>query len=188
MGMNTAAGSLAPSWARYSRMVTGNRVTAEVLSTRNRIWALLATWGSGLRLCRSFMALIPSGVAALSRPRILADRFRVIEEIAGCPAGTSGIRRVNSGDRARASLSIRPLASPMATMPSHRAMRPTRPMASSTDSAAMSNRATTMRWNTSASPRPSHRYRALAKPTRKKPSQMRCSIDVSGSVLLVQAA
>ena len=156
MGMNTAAGSLAPNWARYSRMVTGNRVTAEVLSTRNRICASLATRGSGFRVCRSFMALMPSGVAALSRPRMFADRFRVMDEIAGWPAGTPGISRVNSGDRALASLSIRPLASPMATMPSHRAIRPTRPIARSTDSPAMSNSAVTMRWNTAASPRPSH--------------------------------
>ena len=92
----------------------------------------------------------------MSRPMILADRFRVMDEMAGCPAGTSGISRVNSGDSRRASLSINPLASPTATMPSHRAINPTKPMASSTDSPAISNSALTMRWKTSASPSPSH--------------------------------
>ena len=156
MGINTAAGSGAPSCARYSRMVTGKRVTAEVLSTRNRICALVATAGVGLSACKSFIALIPSGVAALSRPRILAARLRVMDEIAGWPGGTSGISRVNRGDSSRASPATSPLASPTATMPSHRAISPIRPIASSTDRPAISNRAVTMRWNTAASPRPSH--------------------------------
>ena len=53
--------------------------------------------------------------------------------------------RVNSGDNNLASLAIKPLASPIATIPSHSAIKPIRPIASSTDSAAMSNRALTRR-------------------------------------------
>ena len=82
MGMNTAAGSWRPA-ARGTAGWSRERVTAEVLSTRNRIWALVATAGVGLSDCKSFIALIPSGVAALSRPRILAARLRVMDEIAG---------------------------------------------------------------------------------------------------------
>ena len=83
MGRNTAVGSAEPCWARYRKMVTGSRVTDEVLRTRNRICALVAVSWSGFRVCRSFIAFRPMGVAALSRPRKLAARFMVTEPSAG---------------------------------------------------------------------------------------------------------
>ncbi|MNE89912.1 hypothetical protein D3C80_1873750 [compost metagenome] len=65
------------------KMVTGSRVSEEALSTRNRICALLATVALGLSSCSAFMAFRPIGVAALSRPRPLAAKFRVIRPMAG---------------------------------------------------------------------------------------------------------
>ena len=55
--------------------LAGMMVTAEVLSTRKRIWSLLASSGFGLTSCSSCMALRPSGVAALSSPSMLAAMF-----------------------------------------------------------------------------------------------------------------
>lgn len=97
MGINTSMGLMAPSSARYMKMVTGNNVTEEVFKTKNMIWALVAVSGFGFRRCKSVMALMPSGVAALSSPNILAARLRVTVPSAGSEAGTSGIRRLNTG-------------------------------------------------------------------------------------------
>jgi hypothetical protein len=83
IGRNTRVGSGAPCWARYIKIVTGSRVRDEALSTRNRICALLALVGLGLSSCSARMALRPIGVAALSRPRPLAAKFRVIKPSAG---------------------------------------------------------------------------------------------------------
>ena len=90
-------GFAAPICARYVNMVTGNKVTAEVFSTKKRICALLAVSLNGLSFCNSCMALMPRGVAALSSPNALADIFITIAPIAGWFLGTSGIRRINSG-------------------------------------------------------------------------------------------
>ena len=93
IGMNTSVGSAAPIWARYIKMVTGSNVTDEVLSTRNKIWALVAVAGFGFKLCKACMAFKPSGVAALSSPSILAAKFMVMAPWASWPLGTSGIMR-----------------------------------------------------------------------------------------------
>src|SRR3546814_4168280 len=93
IGRKTMVGSAAPCCARYMKMVTGNRVSDDAFKTRNKICALLAVSGLGLSVWSSFMARKPMGVAALSRPRPLAAKFKVISPSAGCPAGTSGIRR-----------------------------------------------------------------------------------------------
>ena len=97
IGRNTRVGSCAPCCRRYTKMVTGNSVSDEAFITRNRICALLAVSSLGLSVCSSRIARRPIGVAALSRPSTLAAKFRQIRPIAGCPAGTSGIRRRNSG-------------------------------------------------------------------------------------------
>ena len=172
MGRNTMAGSGAPCCARYKKMVTGSKVTAEVLSTRNRICASEAVSLSGLRLCRSCMAFSPMGVAALSSPSMLAARFMVMEPMAGCPAGTSGIRRVNSGVTARDNMPIRPLCSAMRNKPSHSAISPIRPMAISTDSEAISNMLAMTSLKTSGFWPVNHCQSAARKPSRKKAVQI----------------
>src|SRR5476651_2830102 len=88
MGRNTMVGSGAPCWARYMKMVTGSSVRDEALSTRNSICALLAVVLLGFSSCRERIALSPMGVAALSRPRALAAKLRVISANAGWPGGT----------------------------------------------------------------------------------------------------
>lgn len=97
IGRKTSIGLVAPSSARYIKTVTGKRVTEEVFNTRNIICALVAVSGAGFRRCKSVIALMPSGVAALSSPRMLAARLSVTVPMAGSPLGTSGMRRLNIG-------------------------------------------------------------------------------------------
>ena len=55
----------------------------EVFNTRNIICASEAVSLSGFISCISFMVFNPSGVAALSRPNIFAEKFIIIEAVAG---------------------------------------------------------------------------------------------------------
>ncbi len=158
---------------------TGNSVSDEVLSTRNRICALLATVGSGLSSCSARIALRPIGVAALSSPRPLAAKFRVISPSAGWPAGTSGIKRRNNGPSRRARSSISPAFSAMRKKPSHNVKVPNSTIITSTASLAMANRLSTSAANTAGSPPISQRPRAATAAIRKKPSQRPLSMSFS---------
>src|SRR6266487_2739143 len=73
-----------------------------VLIARKVHMALVAIPGRGLSVSRSFIARMPSGVAALERPRMFAAMFISIEPIAGCSGGTSGNKRRITGRSARA--------------------------------------------------------------------------------------
>jgi hypothetical protein len=73
VGMKMSAGSLAPRIARCAITVTGISVRPAVFSTRNMSCASVASSLFGLRVCRLSMAFSPIGVAALSRPRKLAE-------------------------------------------------------------------------------------------------------------------
>jgi len=171
IGRNTRVGSGAPCWARNMNRVTGSSVNDDAFSTRNRICALLAVSGLGFSDCSSRMARRPMGVAALSRPRPLAAKFRVMRPMAGWLRGTSGISRANSGPSSHASFSTRPARSAMRRKPSHRVRVPNSSTMTSTEIRAMSNRLATMARKTSGSPMASQRYRAAAVAVRKKPSQ-----------------
>ena len=168
IGRNTRVGSSAPCCTRYMKMLTGNRVRDEVFSTRKRICALLATVLLGLSSCNARIALRPIGVAALSRPRPLAAKLRVMKPSAGWPRGTSGISRANSGPRARPSRSTRPAFSAIRKKPSQRVRVPNSTTITSTDSLAMANRLSTMAANTAGSSPSSQRDRPATAATRKK--------------------
>ncbi len=181
MGRNTSVGSLAPCCARYMKMLTGSRVSEDALSTRNRICALLAVSALGFSVCNSRIARRPIGVAALSRPSAFAAKLSVMRPIAGCPSGTSGIRRRNNGPSSRASASMTPARSAMRKRPSHKVNVPNRRIMTSTDSRAMSNRLAIIAANTPLSPPISQRARAAIAAVRKKPSQSRLSMRLDGS-------
>ncbi len=83
MGINTSVGCAAPCSARYKNTAIGNNVTEDVLSTKNKICELVNVSFTGASVCMSCIALIPNGVAALSKPRILADIFMVMLPNAG---------------------------------------------------------------------------------------------------------
>ena len=147
--MNTSVGSAAPSWARNVKIVIGSMVTDEALMTMNMIMSLVAVSGSGLRVCSSFIALSPSGVAALSSPSTLADRFITIAPEAGWPSGMPGKSRRNSGPTSRATLLITPAFSPNFINPSHRLITPASPSEISKPVLAESNSAPTTSLNAS---------------------------------------
>ncbi|MGY4661251.1 hypothetical protein ACVWZ9_002045 [Pseudomonas chlororaphis] len=161
------------------KMVTGSRVRDEAFSTRNRICALLAVVALGLRSCKARMALRPIGVAALSSPRPLAAKFRVIRPMAGWPGGTSGIRRLNSGPRALASQSTIPAFSAIRKKPSHRVRVPNSSTITSTDSLAMAKMLSTIAAKIPALPPTSHCASAETAATMKKPSHRPLSISYS---------
>ena len=97
MGINTSVGCAAPSCARYTMIPTGTITSPEVFSTRNIIMAFVAVSFLGFSSCSFSMALRPSGVAALSRPSMLAAMFMKMLPMAGCPLGMSGKSLLNTG-------------------------------------------------------------------------------------------
>ena len=88
---------------------------------------LVAVSLRGLSPCSCSMALRPSGVAALSRPSMLAAMFMKMLPVAGWPLGMSGNRRVNTGLSNRDSASTTPPRSPIFMMPSQSESTPVSP-------------------------------------------------------------
>src|SRR5699024_11388078 len=78
IGKKTNGGSAAPCWARYIKIVTGNKVSDELLSTKNKICALEAVFSLVFKLCSECMARKPLSLAALSRHKPLAVKFNLI--------------------------------------------------------------------------------------------------------------
>ena len=109
-------------------MVIGIRVSPEVLSTKNMISAFEAVSFLGFNSCNSFIAFRPSGVAALSRPSILADKFMNMVPMAGWLRGTSGKILQKNGAVRRDRNPTAPPRSPIFMMPSHNASTPVSPM------------------------------------------------------------
>lgn len=85
---------------------------------------------------RSFIALMPRGVAALSSPSMLAARFMVMLPIAGCPAGTPGIITRKSGVMRRARTEVIPDFSITRESPSQKHIMPASPITMSIDTEA----------------------------------------------------
>ena len=94
--------------------------------------ALVAVPVRLLYLLSSSMALMPNGVAALPRPIMLAEMFKIIALIAGLPLGTEGKRRRMTGLIARDRLAMRPASEATRMRPRKNAMTPINPMAKST--------------------------------------------------------
>ena len=77
------AGSWEPAATRNAMTPVGSKVTDEVFMARNSTIALLAVPLTGFSLSSSCIARMPNGVAALARPRTLAERLRIMAPIAG---------------------------------------------------------------------------------------------------------
>lgn len=127
IGRKTSVGLAAPAWARYIIIEMGMKHSPDALSIRNIIIASVAVSFSLLSVCSSCMAFSPKGVAALSRPSMLADTFMKMDPMAGCPFGTPGNRRQNNGDISRPKKPITPARSPIFIRPSHNDRMPVRP-------------------------------------------------------------
>ena len=172
IGINTSVGCAAPICARYTMMLIGIMMRPEVLITKNIIIGLEAVSFFGFRSCSSFIAFNPSGVAALSRPSILADIFMKMEPNTGCPLGMSGNRRQSTGLRKRASALINPLFSPIFMMPNQRASTPVSPSDISNAVLEESNVEFMIAVNISVSPKTITFIRAMIKAMTKNPIQM----------------
>ena len=128
-GRKIPPGSSDPSAERIAITPSGSTAPPDVLIARKSTIELVATPGWEFRLFSSFMALRPKGVAALPRPRILAEMFMIIALIAGCSAGISGKSRRISGASARAIERISPASCSTRIRPSQSAIMPSRPIA-----------------------------------------------------------
>ena len=120
IGKNTSAGVVEPFVALIAKILTGMIVRPEAFKTKNIICALVAFSGSGFKVCNSFIAFNPIGVAALSSPNIFAEIFIIIEPIAGWSFGTSGNIFENNGDTNLVIFRIAPPASPTFIKPIHK--------------------------------------------------------------------
>ena len=153
-------------------MEMGMRVSPLVLSTKNMIIALVARVFCGLSACSPSIAFRPSGVAALSSPSMLAERFIKMLPTTGCPSGISGKSRLKSGPSQRASTATTPPCSPMRMMPIHNDSTPVRPREISKAVLAVSKVEAMMAGKTSVSPKTRSFTMAMTKAMRKNANQI----------------
>ena len=189
MGMKMSVGCAAPNWARYTIMEMGMSVRPLVLSTRNMIIGFVAvTFSVSASACRPFcfnssilpffnscscsIAFRPRGVAALSRPSMLAAMFMKMEPVTGCPFGMSGKSFVNTGLSTRASTFTTPPFSPIFMMPSHSDSTPVRPNDISNAVFDDENVESIIAGNTSTSPRNTNFTSAMTNAMMKNATQI----------------
>ena len=118
------------------------------------------------------MALRPSGVAALSRPSMLAAMFMKMEPVAGWPLGMSGNSLVNTGLSTLARAFTTPPRSPIFITPSHSDSTPVSPSEISKAVLAELNVESIIAGNTSVSPMKTSLTAAMANAMRKNDIQM----------------
>ena len=136
VGKKIPLASADPRAARIPMMPDGKMARPAVLMARNSTIALVAVPIRLLYLFSSSIALIPNGVAALPRPRMLAEMFRTIALMAGLPVGTVGKSSRMTGLTAREMLAINPASEATRIKPRKNAMIPISPIARSTASRA----------------------------------------------------
>ena len=151
VGIKISVGLAAPKMERSTIIASGITVRPEVFKPRNMICAFDAVSLSGLSSCISFIAFNPRGVAALSKPRILALKFMMIEPVAGWFRGISGNNREKNGPTILERIGTIPPFSPIFIMPSHKDIIPVRYNESSKPVLAMSNVEVSMAGKTSTS-------------------------------------
>ena len=159
--------------ARCAMMDSGIKVKPEVCKTKNMICGSLASSLLGFRVCKLSMALRPKGVAALSKPKKLAEKFITRWPAAGWLRGTCGKMREKNGPITLATNSMAPAFSPILSKPSHNVITPAKGSAMSMTAVLEALKVpSTMRLNTSTSPINNHCASAAENPTRKKPDQI----------------
>src|SRR5204863_1911321 len=82
-GIKISVAFLAPEAERNAIILTGINVSPEACRHKNIICALDAFTLSGFSSCKLSIALMPNGVAALSNPRRLAEKFIIMWPLAG---------------------------------------------------------------------------------------------------------
>ena len=172
IGRNTSVGFAAPAAVRNVSTDTGISVKPDVFSTRNIIMGLLAVSFFVFSSCSSCMAFSPIGVAALSSPNMLAEKFMNMVPIAGCPFGTSGNIFVNTGLKTLANAATSPPFSPIFIIPIHNESTPVSPNESSKALPAVFVVDSTMAGNTVVSPRNMSFPKAIANERMKNAIQI----------------
>src|SRR5258706_10994108 len=123
-GMNISVGFSALAEARTAIMLTGINVGPHACRHKNMIWASDATDLLGLISCRLSIVFKPKGVAALSNPKRLAEKFIIICPIAGWPFGIPGKSFVKKGPMILDNKLTPPALSAIHMNPMKRAMMP----------------------------------------------------------------
>ncbi len=123
---------------RSAIIMVGINVSPEACRHKNISCALVALLLSGFSSCRLSMAFIPNGVAALSSPNRLAEKFITICPIDGCSRGTSGKIREKNGPMILDRNRIPPARSAIFIKPRNKAIIPIRLMQSCTASFVVS--------------------------------------------------
>ena len=136
------------------------------------IIGLLAVSFFGFSSCNPSIAFRPKGVAALSKPSILAARFIKILPVTGCPLGISGNNLVKSGLSKREKTPITPPCSPIRMMPIQRDSTPVSPSEISNAVLEESNVELMIAGKTSVSPKNIRRTTATINAVRKKAIQI----------------
>ena len=126
----------------------------------------------GFSSCSCSIAFSPRGVAALSRPSMLAAMFMKIEPVTGCPLGMSGNNLVNSGLSTLASTFTTPPFSPIFMMPSQSDNTPVRPNEISKAVFEELNVESIIAGNTSKSPQNTNFTSAITNAMMKKATQI----------------
>ena len=120
----TSNGEVEPYFWRKMAVIVGISWMDAVFITVKIIMLRVATPGFLFFLLISFIAEMPSGVAALPRPRIFAVMFMQIARIAGPSSGRSLKKRLSMGLNSFASKYVRPPWSAIFNKPVHRAIMP----------------------------------------------------------------
>lgn len=173
-GMNISVGFAAGGVieALMAIILMGIKVRPEACSTKNMIWALLAVSLFGFSVCRLSMAFRPNGVAALSNPSRLAEKFIIMCPYAGCLGGSSGNNLLKKGatifDRKR----MAPAFSPMFIKPRNNVMIPISLKERSTLSLADLKIPSVTVLKIRGSPVITHFPKAMAKAMMKKKNQI----------------
>ena len=89
-GRKISVGVSDPMEARMAIIETGIKVSPPACKHRNIICELLALSLSGFKVCKLSIAFKPNGVAALSKPKRLAEKFNNICPKEGWFLGISG--------------------------------------------------------------------------------------------------
>ena len=172
MGMKISVGCAAPSWARYTIIEIGISVSPLVFSTRNMIIGFEAVSFFVFSSCSCSIAFRPRGVAALSKPSMLAAMFMKMEPVTGWPLGISGNSFTKTGLSSRASTLTIPPFSPIFMIPSQSDNTPVRPRDISKAVFDDENVESIIAGNTSKSPKNANFTAAITNATRKNAIQI----------------
>src|SRR5688572_5552896 len=174
-GIKILVASFEFAMMRCAMMLMGVSVNPDACSTMNMIWGLLAVSLFGFTSCKLCIAFKPNGVAALSNPSRLAEKFIIMCPIAGWFFGSSGNSLLKNGPTMRERNPIAPARSPIFMNPRNRLITPINPIEISTLVLAVAKTASTMVLKMSVFPWIANLTIAATKARRKNEIQMMLS-------------